>query len=181
MTQVGTWNINLPTSATPTKRERDGAPAGLQTNEHRLAGAPAFIKPNMNRDDFDISFPICDAKSSSANAKYVHLNPGWTWQQARAEAMLHWDESECQRVIDYNTRLAVYWARSRLLRSLWATPQNRKVGACRSDSEVTINTDELVRLVTCADKMKEMVTLVDESNRIVQARLIEKRRLADMA
>lgn len=181
MTQVGTWSVNLPMPATPTKRKRDEAAAGgIQPNEHRQAGAPAFIKPNMNWDDFGISFSVCDAKSSGANAKYVALTPGWTLQQARAEAMMHWDENECERVIDYNTKLAVCWARSRLLTSL-RTSQAGARPAANIQNELTVNMDELVKLVTCADKMKEMAMLIDESNKIAKARPIQKPRLGDKA
>ncbi len=171
MTMIGTWRVTLPTPTTPSKRKRSS-----DSNPDRVAGAPAFIKPNINWDDFGISFSVCDAKNASANAKYVALNPGWTLQQARAEAMLHWDENECDRVIDYNMKLAVCWARSRLLTSLrisqglWEDGQN-------PGNEITVNTDELVKLVTCADRMREMAILVDESNRIARARPVKKRTL----
>ncbi|KAK3934374.1 hypothetical protein QBC46DRAFT_427632, partial [Diplogelasinospora grovesii] len=183
MTQIGTWMVNLPAPSTPTKRKRND---GFTVNQHRLAGAPAFIKPNINWDDFGISFSVCDAKSSGANAKYVALTPGWTLQQARAEAMTHWDEHECDRVIEYNTKLAVCWARSRLLAPHRASASggsavaqcSRPVG---TQNEIVVNTGEFVKLVTCADKMKEMATLVDESNKIAKARPIKKRKLADNA
>jgi len=178
MTQVGTWKTNLPTPTTPTKRKRD---ENTQVNQNRFVGAPAFIKPIMNWDDFGTSFSVCDAKSSAANAKYVNLNLGWTWQQARAEAMVHWDENEYQRVIEYNTRLAVCWARSRLLTSMRAASRTQAGGEGHGYNEITANTDELVLLVTCADKMKDMATLVEESNQIAQSRPIKKRKLADMA
>jgi len=39
--------------------------------------------------------------------------------------------------------------------------------------------DELVKLITCADKMKEMAILVDEANRIANSRPITKKKLSD--
>ncbi|KAK3379636.1 hypothetical protein B0T24DRAFT_590171 [Lasiosphaeria ovina] len=183
MTQVGTWKVNLPAPSTPSKRKRN---ENVTPNAHRLTGAPAFIKPNMNWDDFGVSFSVCDAKGSGASAKYVALNPGWTLQQARAEAMMHWDEHEVERIIEYNAKLAVCFARSRLLALHRASgsggttlPQgSRPVGTL---NEVAINTDDFVKLVTCADKMKEMATLVNESEKIASARPIKKKKLADSA
>ena len=175
MTMIGTWSTTLPAPSTPSKRKRGGD----HINADRVAGSPAFIKPNINWDDFGISFTVCDAKNASANAKYVALKPGWTWQQARAEAMMHWDENECERVIDYNTKLTVCWARSRLLASIRTSQgiweETQSMGS--RQNEVTVNTDELVRLITCADKMKDMAVLVDESKRIAGARPINKRML----
>ena len=175
MTKIGTWRITLPAPATPTKRKRnnDGQP-----NPVRLAGASAFIKPNINWDDFGISFTVCDANNASANAKYVTLNPGWTLQQARAEAMIHWDENESERVIEYNFKLAVYWARSRLLATLRESQKDGNEDQIGGGNEITVNTDELVKLVTCGDRMKEMAVLVDESNRIAKAWPVTKRTLA---
>ncbi|KAK3364384.1 hypothetical protein B0T25DRAFT_598460 [Lasiosphaeria hispida] len=68
MTQVGTWRVNLPAPVTPSKRRRSGRPV---VNQRREAGAPAFVKPNLNRDDFGILFSVYDKNSSCANAKYV--------------------------------------------------------------------------------------------------------------
>lgn len=80
-----------------------------------MVGAAAYMKPNLNWDDFGISFLICDVNGSSSNARFVNWNPGWTPFQARVQAMTNWDYHESKRVIDYNTLLIVYWARGRLL------------------------------------------------------------------
>ncbi|KAK4168081.1 hypothetical protein QBC43DRAFT_361741 [Cladorrhinum sp. PSN259] len=182
MTQVGTWKVSLPAPTTPSKRRRSGEPV---TNPHRQAGAPAFIKPNLNWDDFGVSFTVCDKVNSCANAKYVAWNDGWTLQQARAEAMMHWDRHEIERVTEYNFKLVVCWARGRLLAELYAgNPAGATNGASNRPAGralVTENTDELVQLVTCADKMKEMAILVDEARRIAEARPVRRRSLADRA
>ncbi|ODA84328.1 hypothetical protein RJ55_02848 [Drechmeria coniospora] len=174
MTNIGTWRVDLPPSASLGKRKRNDHG---RKNEHRKAGAAAFIKPNINWDDFGVSFSVCDANSANANAKYVSLREGWTLQQARAEAMIHWDERECQRVIEHNEDLVVCWARSRLITSLRALQSESH--PITIPDEVTVNTDELVRLVTCADRVKEMATLIDESERIAGSRPIHRQRWQD--
>ena len=135
MLQVGTWSVNLPV-ASPAKRRSSGETVNL--NPRRRAGAPAYIKPNLKWDDFGISFIFCDKLSSCANARYINLRPGWTLQQARAEAMTHYDENEEERVREYNFKLVTCWARARPLNVLYAVGNNaadevvngRPIGRC---------------------------------------------------
>lgn len=140
-----------------------------------MAGAPAYFKPKIN--DSGISFTVCDERGSAASAKYVRLKPGWTLELARAQAMLRWDGYECERVIKYNTELAVCWARSRLLMSLRAFEGVAHLAV--THDIIAVNTDELVKLVTCTDKMEELAML-DESARIAKARAVRKSTLKDM-
>ena len=113
MIPVGVWNTNLPvaTRATATKRRNsgqvtlaDGSTMVLQTKRERMAGAAAYMKPNPNFDDFGISLPVCDANGCTANPRFVTWRDGWTPQKARAEALLHWDRAEVNRVTEHNSR-----------------------------------------------------------------------------
>ena len=46
---------------------------------------------------------------------------------------------------------------------------------------ITENTSELVKLVTCVDKMKEIAILMDKVRRIADASLMRKKGLANGA
>ncbi|KAK4227523.1 hypothetical protein QBC38DRAFT_455198 [Podospora fimiseda] len=151
MTKVGVWNTNLPVSnpVTPSKRKQSTRNASnkpetarIQTKTERMTGAVAFMKPNLNWDDFGISFQICDFNGSSANGRFVSWNRDWTPSQARVQAMTNWDFHESKRVIDYNILLTVYWAMVRLLFHLVA---EAGPGNIAMPVDITENCTELER------------------------------------
>ncbi|KAK4188307.1 hypothetical protein QBC35DRAFT_531857 [Podospora australis] len=133
-----------------------------QTKPERMAGAPAFMKPSLNSDDFGISFQVCDSKGASAKERF-------SWQGATPllpeinqltlhlyfhyicvpRHQLHWDEAEFKRAKEYNMSLLVYWARSYLVSHLRGQDLNT------TESK----TDELVKLA-------EMRLLLDDSEAI---------------
>ncbi|KAK3314815.1 hypothetical protein B0H66DRAFT_323053 [Apodospora peruviana] len=179
MTKVGVWSINLPVAgpATPPMRRRNenNELNPLQTKPHRMAGAAAFMKPMLNFDDFGISFSVCEVNNSAANARYVQWHAGWTPQQARAEAMIHYDRNEIDRVTDYNLAIVVCWARARLqARLVAALPAG---GGGTQPSDIIENTIQLERLVLCSDKMKEMELLISDASKISAARPLNRRTL----
>lgn len=170
MIQIGTWSANLP--VTPSKRKAGENSPG----PHRLAGAPAYLKPNLQWSNFGINWITCDAKSSAAKDEYVRLFPGWTMAQAHSECITHFDAHESERVGTYNNRLAVCWARSRLLVSLRVSAESstqgtevprgeRPVGTL---NEIPVNARELVKLETCEQRILAMARLVTDAGMIAR-------------
>lgn len=186
MTCVGTWAVDLPAPSTPSKRKR-GSEGALpaQVSPQRRAGAPAFLKPNLQWSNFGVTYLFCDAKSSAASDKYVRLYDGWTMAQAHSEAITHFHLKESDRVGDYNNELAVCWARSRLLlslRVLGAGDQGSSVPVgtrpIGGGNEVVVKTDELVKLHTCRQRILDMEQLVKDTGMI--ARQGQARTLASL-
>jgi len=168
MLEVGIWTVDLPAKA-GSKRTQ----SGTTTNPCRKAGEKAFFKPSINWDAFGIAFNACDAKGANASSEFITLKPGWTLQQARAEAMAHWDRHESNRVQTYNTELVVCWARSRLLTLLRAAHMGGNAAGVRpvgTQNEIQENRNELVKLVTCQQKLRELEALATETRAIAQAR-----------
>lgn len=62
-----------------------------------------------------------DAKSGAVNPRFVQLRAGLSQQQARAEAVIHWDRNECRRIGQWNLEMAVYLARNRIMRHMQHT------------------------------------------------------------
>ncbi|KAK3390172.1 hypothetical protein B0H63DRAFT_519407 [Podospora didyma] len=195
MTHIGTSKCNLPPAAareTSSKKRRRGEEGPCSSvgiiSKHRVAEAPAYIKPNIEYDEyfcFTVTFSVHDAKGASAGtgaAKSIALRRGWTKQQALAEAAMNWDEKEVERVVGYNHKLAVFWARSRLVARLRAAQQSD--GNDDEDAEVgvaegvEVNRRKFVKLETVADKMKNTASVVHDANII--SRPIKKRRLEDI-
>jgi hypothetical protein len=56
---------------------------------HRRHMAPAFLKPNINWDNEDISWMHVDKKGQTVNPKYITLRQGYTTSKARASALIH--------------------------------------------------------------------------------------------
>lgn len=158
MIRVGSFNANLPPSV-PAKRKaaREGTVASPPA--HRQAGAPAFMKPNINWDDYGINWMLVDSKSAGVNPRFVQYHNNWTAEQARAEAVIHFDRHERTRIGEYNLSLVVHWTRGRLLCHLQrhvhpagATANTasdvRPIGL---GNEGTEDHSELKTLRTCAD------------------------------
>jgi hypothetical protein len=169
MLQVGTWAVNLPVT-TPSKRKKSGQDVAIQTNPHRLAGAPAYLKPNMNWSHF------CDATGSAASDHYLKLFHGWTLPQAYSECITHFDRNEAKRVGAYNNSLIICWARASLVLALRVAgegnnqgtavpPGSRPIGAI---NQITINTNELVKFETCRQRILDMRQLVEDAGAIAR-------------
>ncbi|KAK4168192.1 hypothetical protein QBC43DRAFT_296865 [Cladorrhinum sp. PSN259] len=97
-------NLTIGNPTTPSKRKQSAqssSTALTQTKRERMVGAAAYMKPNLNWDDFGISFPICDVNGSSSNARFVNWNPGWTPSQARVQAMTNWDTTSPRGVVGW--------------------------------------------------------------------------------
>ncbi|KAK3358730.1 hypothetical protein B0T25DRAFT_576979 [Lasiosphaeria hispida] len=175
MVQVGKWAVNLPVT-TPTKRKKIGQDVAIQTNRHRLAGAPAFLKPNMNWSHFGLTYMFCDATGSVASDHHLKLFDGWTLPQAYSECITHFDRNEAKRVGAYNNSLIICWARASLVLALRVAgegndqgtavpPGSRPIGAI---NQVTINTNELVRFETCRQRILDMRQLVEDAGAIAR-------------
>ncbi|KAM7200241.1 hypothetical protein V8F33_003959 [Rhypophila sp. PSN 637] len=129
------------------------------------------MKPSLGWDDMGITFNVCDKRGSNANAHFVLLKDGWTFQQARAEAVFAWDENESRRVREYNIKLGVCWAPSRLLTFLrhHNSPAGQQIPP-PSRNEHTIDLDQLVTLITCQSRLEEIVSLNSECKTISGSR-----------
>src|SRR5262249_54960896 len=119
MVQIGTFAKDLPPSHAQRKEviKNPALPSPI-IPAHRRHGAPAFVKPNANWDAGTLHWMWVDAKSRGVNPKYIQLRNGLTYHQARAEAVVHWDKKESRRIREWNSDMAVFWARNRLLRYL---------------------------------------------------------------
>lgn len=176
MIHVGSFNANIPPS-TNAKKKASRSGVQPQTPPHRQACAPAYMKPNINMDTCGVSFMMVDSKSATVNPRYVTYKSGWTAQQARAEAVIHWDTNEVRRIGNYNKSLVTYWARSRLLRYLRLHPmqeallnqasQERPVGL---DNEGREDHNELHTIRTCASILEECAAVSSQVSAIAHMR-----------
>jgi hypothetical protein len=109
---VGKFKENLPVKAV--KRKHDGT---IQPNRNRWAGSPAYLSVHLNPDTWDFSTKWRDKGGGFADAEYVKLNDGITMVQAVEKAVRHWDYWELKLVEEYNTKLIISLAQSRI--RLW--------------------------------------------------------------
>ena len=125
---IGTFNQDLPPSREALRKAaKDNAPIP-RAAPHRRQGSSAYLKPSINWDTEGIVWMYVDGKGQAVNAKYISLRAGWIHSQARARAIIHWDECECARIGRWNYLLAVYFARNRLLRWMRDNPRDQGVG-----------------------------------------------------
>lgn len=92
----------LPVPTTPSKKRKNAAPT-LETpppnpNTARRAGAPAYLKPNLNWSQFSLTYIVCDENGSAANDQFLRLTDGLTLAQAHSDAIKHFDKHESRRV-----------------------------------------------------------------------------------
>ena len=135
---------------------------------------------------FGLSFTGADEKGAIANAGNIKLNPGWTLARARTECMVNWDEAEIARVVPHNTNLAVYWARRRLC-ALISDKSGAGIGDDGMESVVQggflegMDAQQLVQLVTFADRLRELEEFLAVSLPTMRARSKPRMTLAGHA
>ncbi|KAM7211227.1 hypothetical protein V8F06_013388 [Rhypophila decipiens] len=77
-----------------------------------------LARPQNSRHD-TVSFLWTDSKGSLISAQYVTLSPGLDIAHAKSRAIRHWDSKETARIWQFNLQTCIYWARCRLLRSIY--------------------------------------------------------------
>lgn len=107
---------------------------------------------------------LTDGRGANARPEFVQYRAGRTPEFTRAASMVHWDFHESKRVCEHNVKLAVYWARHRLLKNIRGYPNLVSPGSsAKTDRERPIFDDsdlpaeylaELVTLRTCMDVVK---------------------------
>jgi len=179
MIRVGVFSTNIPPS-TPAKRKaaREGTVA--ITPVHRQAGAPAYMKPNIDRGDYGINWMLVDSKSAGVNPRHVQYHNNWSAEQAKAEAVIHFDRHERTRIGEYNLDLIVHWARGRLLLHHLRTQASAPAAAIADNAaedrpvgdrnEGTEDHSELKKLRTCADILAAHAAISSRVKAIAETR-----------
>ncbi|KAF4965883.1 hypothetical protein FSARC_6353 [Fusarium sarcochroum] len=115
---VGTFREDLP--LTPRKSKR-----GQQDQEmkSRRSGALAWLSAYLTADEGGVRRCLHrsddlwrDSTGPAVNSKYVQLNEGLTMEKAIERAVINFDQNDRDMVENYNTRLVVALARSRIYR-----------------------------------------------------------------
>ncbi|KAL6834384.1 hypothetical protein V8C40DRAFT_87583 [Trichoderma camerunense] len=168
--RVGTIKPGMPRSDARVKKNQS-------TPAHRAAGQPVFLKPHLNWDDYSLGFMYCDVRGSTIHSHWVDLAPGYSSQQARADATLQWDVAECRRVTMHNTITVAYFARCRLVHWLRDRQRGTEELACvgRPSAEIPLTEDysTLVKLRTCCMVVEDLTGFLMEF-RTVHARRADK-------
>ncbi|KAK0727742.1 hypothetical protein B0T26DRAFT_695582 [Lasiosphaeria miniovina] len=159
-TLVGTIKAGIPIT------KKALAKGGPRAN--RVPGATVYLKPNINREDENVTFFWCDSAGGAINSKFVHLRPGYSKAHAKTDSVIRWDEAEYQRINNHNIRWVVYWARARLVRWMFG---HMPVGATDTDGNRPTMEDwsaedhtKLETLRTCKmmlDEMRQVAADVD--------------------
>lgn len=151
--KVGTIMPGMPRSSGRVKKNQN-------TPAHRLAGQPVFLRPQLNWDDYGVTFIYSDTRGSAIHSRWVQHLQGYNAMRTRAEAMVRWDLAECKRVTQYNTTMVAFWAQCRLVHWL----KDRRVDAGRPGEEIPLAEDhsKLVELKTCSMIVDKMTALVAE-------------------
>jgi PAS domain-containing protein len=92
-----------------------------------------------------------DGRGQAANPRFVDLVGFSDHKQARAYALIHWDEAECARIGRWNHLVAVYIGRNR---SVGWIGRHRRVD--REDGEANAGTD-----VTIKGHLEDLITNPD--------------------
>ncbi|KAL7959060.1 hypothetical protein V8C34DRAFT_281364 [Trichoderma compactum] len=151
--KVGTIMPGMPRSSGGVKKNQN-------TPAHRLAGQPVFLRPQLNRDDYRVTFIYSDTRGSAIHSRWMQHLPGYNAMQTWAEAMVRWDLAECKRVTQHNTTMVAFWAECKL--GHWL--KDRQVDVGRPSEEVPRAEDhsKLVELKTCSMIVDKMTALVAE-------------------
>ncbi|KAK3364604.1 hypothetical protein B0T25DRAFT_576829 [Lasiosphaeria hispida] len=105
------------------------------------AGAPAYLKPNLNWSQFSLTYIVCDENGSAANDQFLRLTDGLTLAQAHSDAIKHFDKHESRRGLE--------------------VPQGGR--PTMNAGEIPINTGQLVKLETCYSRIQNIIGLVHDS------------------
>ena len=190
--EVGTWRADLPASA-GAKRKAGEEGEAVVIKPHRKAGGRAFMRPVAGFSTFGLGFAGADEKGAVANAGNIKLNPGWTLARARTESMVKWDGAEIARVVPHNTQLVVYWARKRLCALISNDKNGGGGGGIIGDDGIGMEglaqegflegmeAQQLVQLVTFADRLRELEEFLAVSLPTMRARSRPKMTLAGHA
>jgi PAS domain-containing protein len=127
---------------------------------HRRHLAPAYLKPNINWDSEGIVWMYTDGRGQAANPQFVDLAGFSDHKQARAYALIHWDEAECARIGRWNHLVAVYIGRNRLVG--WMGRHRQVDGEDREDREAGAGAD-----VTIKGHLGDLVQIRTGNNMLV--------------
>ncbi|KAL7822207.1 hypothetical protein V8C26DRAFT_390322 [Trichoderma gracile] len=167
-TLVGTIKPGMPRSADATRQ-------GKPTPAQRQPGQPVFLKPNINWDDYGLTFIWCDSKGRAVNSRWVQLTESYSAAQARADAVVTWDTAETRRVTQYNHEWLAFWARCRLIHWMRDNPAEDGTGSLPSQQSRDVPRQErhdvLVKLRTCQSILDDLVALSLETRTIQGGRV----------
>ncbi|KAK1749814.1 hypothetical protein QBC47DRAFT_418690 [Echria macrotheca] len=174
---IGTWDVDLPVPMTPSKKRKNAAPTieapPRNPKAARRAGAPAYLKPNLNWSRYGLTFIVCDENGSAASDQFLRLADGLTIAQAHSDVIKHFDKHESRRVTEYNNELGACWGRSRLLTHVRTYGFANNQGGLEvsqggrrptmNAGEIPIIPGQLVKLETCYGRIQNLIMLVHDS------------------
>ena len=170
MTPVGTIKTGIP--VTKNARAKGGS------KQHRQPGGPAFLKPNINWEENSVTFFWCDSKGGAVNSRSVQLCQCYTTAQAKADAVVRWDQAERKRIHNHNIQWVVYWARACLLR--WMADHMPADVVDNDGNRPTLNEEdvdedhgELHVLRTCKMVLNEMSQVTSDVDAIMGSREVQ--------
>ncbi|KAK4207711.1 hypothetical protein QBC37DRAFT_454802 [Rhypophila decipiens] len=158
-TLVGHLNQDLPMSP---RKQRKVIGTHSRTPSEATANArkhlsKVFPNPSLNIDTNTVSFLWTDSKGSLISAQYVMLPPGLDMVHAKSRAIRHWDSKETARIWRFNLDTCIYWARCRLLRSIYLEAVQNAMADQVPHAE---DFSKLVTLATCAGVLQRAAEIV---------------------
>ncbi|KAH7185100.1 uncharacterized protein B0J16DRAFT_371951 [Fusarium flagelliforme] len=102
--QVGFLSQDHPLPAGKTRN-------GQQVRAARRAGQPVFFGVGLQYEDGTVDWAWRDKNNAGVSPRYVTLANGKTATSIRADAMVHFDMAEYDRIQVYNSRLVAYHLR----------------------------------------------------------------------